>query len=493
MRTKNESQLLVTPYTYTGLTTRSRSGDDERALINPHQITTGQRVRGGSPCGQTQQQSCGSPSNEQSNYYESYSINGEAESKECYENNSPTAPNLHSRAKHISEFNYNEKHEYKHECNYEPADDPELTAFLFDAYEQENDFANFDNVNLYEVKNVDPSQQVAELHGVTTMERDILDDLLNDTEEADSLQNANQLIASSSLTDANKLDDDVDDWIMSLHLEEDVANIVVIPSPVTATVPAAVHIPPPVSAAAPVNYRKRRYSETVNPVPRLSHEVPKNGSTTLDQVPSLINHGFHSFQSAVIGQENKKLESFQERNLFITSSNKTGILYFIIEKKEGEYPCSLEMWGGHAAAHFKPIYTNDNSPLAMLYRVIPLHDHESSLTYSQNLLGKNEDHLWREIPTLSNIYSGNHEDDASSFRPLAADYIALPAKRGRFLVAIQPVKGVLNSKSIDSRGYQHTALRFVQKNGEETIYKGQAYKCASKDPHFVKVKKEKSS
>jgi hypothetical protein len=485
MRGKNEDNVLVSPYmTQQRMRTRS-SRDHDSALINPHNLMG--QPRGGSPF----TQSCGSPL-----WQQEYNRNdGDSESKEsCCEKSAFSAPSSLPHP-HSDEDKQKCKEFEEFAANYEPAEDADLSSFLLDTFNQSNEMEN--NVVRSEGPPLSMPVTSTQLARVSTFDRDILNDLLSDfADEGASPSFANHLVTGTSLNFESSSDSDVDSWIQALHLGDSNGGVpaekMEIPAPQRAVaIPAPVTVP-----VASGSSRKRRHADTVKAVPAVAHQVLSHSS--LDVVPALINHGFHSFQSAVIGQENKKLESFQERQLFITNSNKTGILYFIIEKTEGDFPCSLEMWGAHAAAHFKPIYTNDNSPLAMLFRVIPLHDHENSLTYSQNLLGKNEEHLWGEIDSLGEegATKDNHNfdtEDPSSFHPLAAGSVTLPLKRGRYLVAIQPVKGLLNSKSIESRGYQHTALRFLSSNGEETIYKGQVYKCASKDPHFVKVKKEKSS
>jgi hypothetical protein len=203
---------------------------------------------------------------------------------------------------------------------------------------------------------------------------------------------------------------------------------------------------------------------------------------------NLVDMGFHAYQKAKKGQVNKKIESFNERRLFVINNNKTGILYFLVDKPQTLRPESgkVALWGYDRTNDFhdakrvpKKISGAFDTNTAFLYKVVPVHS-TAELIDTANCAKDISDGTWFTSVVNRDPQSLSPDVDDPAAELLSERSIHLPEMAGRFMIAVYPLMGyagVKGGRSVTKRGYQRATISF----GPTKLFKGPMYKICSKD------------
>lgn len=195
-------------------------------------------------------------------------------------------------------------------------------------------------------------------------------------------------------------------------------------------------------------------------------------------LPTLVHTGFHAYQKDKCVR-NTKVLSFEMNKLFVTNQNKTGLLYFIIEKSAGALSANLEMTALPTTAiefqcrqHYARIaYENkiDGNTL-FLYRISPVAC--NVLPSNVNVLS----HSTRGKFTTVHKARWTQTTETGDFI-LGSSQISFPNRCGKYIVEIYPIAG-LNSRSLKDRPMQFFSLYFPLCKERFTTM---GYKMVSKD------------
>ena len=196
----------------------------------------------------------------------------------------------------------------------------------------------------------------------------------------------------------------------------------------------------------------------------------------------VVHHDFYAYEKSTSGVENRR-SSYNTRNLFVCNQNRTGMLYFILEKGLG---CingfiNISQEPSHVLQQEQAsLKTFRRSNIASydtigLFRITETDS--DTLCDNENILG--------DINAYNSGWKPISLTKKKQLLLLASSPISLPYHQGRFLVSYYVLKGISGGINVDGRMSQNVSLSFPELGLE---FKSKMFKLVTKDPFYNKRK-----
>ena len=191
----------------------------------------------------------------------------------------------------------------------------------------------------------------------------------------------------------------------------------------------------------------------------------------------LSHTGFHAYQKTV-DNLNSKVISFEKKNLFVTNQNKSGVLYFTIEKEYGNLEAMIELISSENNFICKKLnrgsldLLNDSCGLYQISKTI-----YPRIQPNVNVVNDLKHEITHNKLTLLKDDRTRLIDDLK-YHVITNDVVKFPIKAGRYVLIIYPYVGLVQKPHTKTRPFQCFSLVFPSKN---QVFRTQFYKIVSKD------------